>query len=206
MQAYRLINTERLERMRSVVAAASPTAFPRILDVGCGSGFDLAHWLSSGWPTEMLAGVDLVEERIVQGRSRCPGVDLRVTSGTNLPFPDDAFDVATAVTVFTSIIDGAVRRALFEEMCRVVRPGGLVLIYDFVVRKPGNRDVVAMDLRRLLALGRPPSSSVRLTPLLHLIALGTWLGEVGKMAAMRFAPRTHRLTCWRIPHADPSVG
>ncbi len=206
VEAYRLINAERLEWMRSVVATASPTASPRILDVGCGSGFDLAYWLSLGWPGEKLVGVDLVEERIVKARSRCPGVDLRVTSGANLPFRDAVFDVATAVTVFSSILDEAVRRALFEEMCRVVVPGGLVLIYDFVVRKPGNRDVIAMDLRRLLALGRRPSSSLRLTPLLHLVALGTRFGGAGRSTAMRFAPRTHRLTCWRIPPADPLVG
>ena len=160
-ESYRLINQERLERTRSVVTVVSPNAPARILDVGCGTGFDLAFWLSSGWPADALAGVDLLEDRVVQARSRCPGVDLRVISGTALPFPDAAFDVATAVTVFSSILDGTIRRALFEEMTRVVRSGGIVLVYDFVVRKPGNHDVIAMDLRRLRALGARPSASDR---------------------------------------------
>lgn len=198
-EAYVRINKDRLERMRSVIAPASRATLPRILDVGCGTGFDLAFWLSSGWPADALSGVDLSRDRIAEARLNCPGVDIQVTSGTTLPFPDAVFDVATAVTVFSSILDGTVRRALFEEMRRVVRPGGIVLAYDFVVRKPSNHDVIPMDLVRLRALGTRPSTSVRLTPLLHLVALGTKFGGVGTSIAMRVAPRTHRLTCWRIP-------
>lgn len=198
-----MINEERLERTRLVVAAELPASHPQILDVGCGSGIDLAYWLSAGWPPEKLAGVDLVEGRIAQGRMRCPGVDLRVTSGTSLPFADGTFDLATAVTVFSSILDEAARQRLFAEMLRVVRPGGLILVYDFAIRKPWNRNVVAIDQRRLLALGRSPLRSVRLTPLLHLVALGTRFGKVGITLAMRFAPSTHHLTLWRIPDADP---
>ncbi len=199
VEAYRWINEERLERTRALVADAFRGAPPRILDVGCGSGFDLAYWLKSGWPPESLAGVDLVQERVAEAQSRCPGVDVRVTSGTTLPFQDGSFHVATAVTVFSSILDEPARRALFAEIIRVVRPGGMVLVYDFVVRKPGNRDVIPMDLRQLRALGGPPSASIRLTPLLHLVALGTVFGRLGAAVAMRLAPRTHRLTCWRVP-------
>jgi len=202
--SYRRITKDRLDRMRSVIAGSSPSATPSILDVGCGNGFDLAFWTSSGWPAQSLAGVDLVEERITEARSRCPGVDVRVASGTTLQFADATFDVATAVTVLSSILDEAVRRALFEEMCRVVRPGGIVLVYDFVVRKPGNEDVIPMDLRRLRELGARPTVSVRLTPLLHLVALGVRAGRVGTSISMRLAPRTHRLTYWRVTNDEGS--
>ena len=198
-EAYALINRERLDRMRAAVAAAFRDAEPRILDVGCGTGFDLAFWLSSGWQPGSLAGVDLVEERIAQARARLPGVDLRVTSGTTIPFEDGSFDIATAVTVFSSILDAGVRQALFDEMRRVVRPGGMVLVYDFVVRKPGNNDVIPMTSDRLAALGARASISIRLSPLLQLVALGTRFGAPGASIAMRIAPRTHRLTGWRIP-------
>ena len=200
VKAYERINAERLAKMRSLIGDL-PAPFPRILDVGCGTGFDLGFWRSAGWPAEALAGVDLVESRVLQARARCPGVDIRVGSGTSLPFPDGAFDVATAVTVFSSILDEAARTALLAEMGRVVRPNGLMLVYDFVVRKPGNRDVVPMDLRRLHMLGGRPSSSRRLSPLLHLVALGSQFGQLGARAAMALAPRTHRLTAWRIPDA-----
>ena len=195
--AYRLVNGDRLGRMQSAIERVAGGQ-PRILDVGCGGGLDLAHWLAQGWPAERLAGVDLVERRIAAAADRCPGVDLRLTSGSELPFAADSFDVATAVTVFSSVLDPAVRRRLFAEMGRVVRPGGSILVYDFVIRNPRNPDVVAMTRRRLLDMGGPPLESVRMTPLIHLVALASLFGRRATDVAMRFAPRTHRLSRWLV--------
>jgi ubiquinone/menaquinone biosynthesis C-methylase UbiE len=198
-EAYKLVNEERLRLTRRIVRETTDKPYARILDVGCGSGFDLAQWLSAGWPAAALAGVDLIPERVEQAISACPGVDVRLTDGTVLPFADNSFDVATAVTVFSSILDRTARRALMAEMVRVVRAGGTVLVYDFVVRKPTNRDVLAMTLWELRDLNELPLTSIRLTPLLHALAAGTLLGRVGIWIARRFAPRTHRLTAWRVP-------
>jgi len=196
-EAYRLVNADRLARMQSTIERLAGDR-ARILDVCCGGGLDLAHWLSLGWPAERLAGVDLVERRIAAAADRCPGVDLRLTSGSELPFGPDSFDVATAVTVFSSVLDPTVRRRLFDEMRRVVRPGGSILLYDFVVRNPRNPDVVAMTRRRLLDMGGPPLESVRMTPLIHLVALASRFGPRATDLAMRFAPRTHRLSRWLV--------
>jgi SAM-dependent methyltransferase len=196
-EAYRLVNADRLARMRSTIERVAGDR-PRILDVGCGGGFDLAYWLSLGWPPERLAGVDLVERRIAAAADRCPGVDLRLTSGSELPFEADSFDVATAVTVFSSVLDPAVRRRLFAEMRRVARPGGSILVYDFVIRNPRNPDIVAMTRRRLLDMGGPPLESVRMTPVIHLVALASRFGPRATDVAMRFAPRTHRLSRWLV--------
>ena len=196
-EVYRLVNADRLARMRSTIERVAGDR-PRILDVGCGGGFDLAYWLSLGWPPERLAGVDLVERRIAAAADRCPGVDLRLTSGSELPFEADSFDVATAVTVFSSVLDPAVRRRLFAEMRRVARPGGSILVYDFVIRNPRNPDIVAMTRRRLLDMGGPPLESVRMTPVIHLVALASRFGPRATDVAMRFAPRTHRLSRWLV--------
>lgn len=196
VEAYRRVNAERLQIMATAFRPADDRGQTRLLDVGCGGGLDLAHWLAAGWPADRLAGTDLVPERIVEASNRCPGVDLRVVSGAEIPFAADTFDIVTAVTVLSSILDPSVRRQLFAEMLRVVRPGGSVLVYDFAIRKPWNRHVVAMDLPRLRALGGPPLRSRRLTPLLHLVALGTLAGPRGAALAMRLAPPTHRLTRW----------
>ena len=196
-EAYRLINVERRARMIAMIErVGGPDR--RLIDVGCGSGLDLAAWLALGWPAERLAGVDLVPERIAQARAGCPGVDLRVTTGSELPFPADSFDVATAVTVFSSILDPLVRRRLFDEMRRVVRPGGSVLVYDFVIRNPRNPHVVAMTMPRLEALGGEPLESLRLTPLIHLVAAASRLGAGATLLAMAAAPRTHRLSRWAV--------
>ena len=148
---------------------------------------------------DKLAGVDLIPSRLAAARVACPDVDLRLGDGSSIPFPDDSVDVATAVTVFSSILDQDVRRALFAEMERVVRPGGVLLLYDFVIRKPTNPNVIGMPLRRLAELGRPPDWSIRLSPLLQAVAVAAALHPRLADVAMRVAPRTHRLSYWRKP-------
>ncbi len=201
--AYRRLNAERLAKMEALIKTVASPGHGRLLDVGCGAGLDLAHWIAAGWSPDQLAGTDLVAERIERARGACPGVDLRVTDGGSLPFPDSAFDVATVVTVFSSILDPAMRTLLFREMERVVRPGGLVVIYDFVIRKPTNPNVRGVDLATLArSAGRPPVASSRLTPILHLVAAGSFLGARFADLAMRVAPRTHRLSHWRAGSED----
>jgi ubiquinone/menaquinone biosynthesis C-methylase UbiE len=196
-RASGMLAAERMTATRQLLGQLLPMAHPRLLDVGCGGGGDLHALEVAGWTPDLLAGVDLTEVRLATARDLCPGVDLRLSDGPTIPFPDATFDVATASTVFSSIRDAELQRALFAEMERVVRPGGVMLVYDFVIRKPTNPNVVSMPLQRLSDLGRKPQGSIRLSPLLHAVAaallvsprLGSW--------AMNFAPRTHRLTYWR---------
>lgn len=194
--AYGRLNAERTRLMHALIAPVAPPASGRILDVGCGSGYDLARWIRDGWRADQLAGVDVSPERVERARAACPGADIRLGDGTVLPFDAGTFDAATATTVFSSILDGALRRALFREMQRVVRPGGLIVVYDFVLRKPTNSHVRGLSLRRLAELGRPPTGSRRLSPLLQLVAAADLVHPRVGDVAMRFAPRTHRLSWW----------
>lgn len=203
-EAYRRINAERLARMRRVMERLFPGECPRLLDVGCGGGYDLTRWLEAGWPPDRLAGTDLVAERLAAAEAACPGVTLRQTDGSRLPFDDASFDVATAVTVFSSILDPAMRRTVFAEMERVVRPGGAILVYDFVVRKPTNPNVVGMTMTRLTEMARHPNASWRLSPLLQLVAVASLAGRPAADLAMRVAPPTHRLSYWRVGSAASS--
>lgn len=199
VEAYRRINAERLARMEAVLRVAAPPPQGRILDVGCGGGGDIRRWIEAGWAPAAVAGTDLVPARVAAARAVNPDSDIRLGDGASLPFPDAAFEVATAVTVFSSILDPAFRRRLFQEMGRVVRPGGLILVYDFVVAKPTNRTTTGMTLDRLRAMAtRVPEHSERLSPLLQLVAAGAFLGPRAADVAARWAPRTHRLSSWSV--------
>lgn len=190
---------QRLERMDEAIAAAFGGAQPRLLDVGCGGGRDLAHWLSRGWTEDRLAGIDVVPDRVERARATCPGIDIRLGIAGPLPYPDASFDVVCASTVLTSILDDEVRRALCVEMMRVTAPGGLLLVYDFVIRNPRNGNVRPMPLKRLVGdIGRPAGGSLRLSPLVYAVALGEAIHPRLAAIAMRLAPPTHRLSHWRI--------
>jgi SAM-dependent methyltransferase len=93
----------------------------RLLDAGCGTGFNLLALRRFG----STLGIDLSEDAIRFCRER--GVRAVRGSVLRLPFPDAAFD---AVTSFDVIYHDWVAddRAAVAEMARVLRPGGALLV------------------------------------------------------------------------------
>lgn len=94
----------------------------QILDAGCGTGAILKQL---GNPLNTV-GVDLAPEAVALCRQR--GLDnVREADICALPFADLSFDVVICSSVlyhrWVKDVDGAVR-----EMCRVLRPGGLLLL------------------------------------------------------------------------------
>jgi ubiquinone/menaquinone biosynthesis C-methylase UbiE len=114
----------------------------RILDVGCGGGQWLGEFIRFGAEPENLVGIDLVEEHVARARRSLPSaVTLKCCSAAELPFPDRSFDLVSQFTVFTSILEGALKQRVAMEMKRVLRPDGVVVWYDFRMNNPRNSDV-----------------------------------------------------------------
>lgn len=98
----------------------------RVLDVGVGSGYFLHRLVEYG--AAEGHGIDLMAERVAEGRKRYPTLDLRTGSATELPYADDEFDLVTQFTCLSSILDDEVRLTVAREMRRVSR--GWVLSFD----------------------------------------------------------------------------
>lgn len=156
-----------------------PLAEKRVLEVGCGRGQWLTVFEDFGVRRENLAGIDLDASRLAEAEHRYPGADLRVGDATALPWPSASFDIVFQSTVFTSILDGEVRRRVAAEMRRVVRPGGVVLWYDFRYDNPRNahvRGIGAAEIRELFGGCAVTLTPVTLaTPLSRLIVPKSWL-------------------------------
>lgn len=138
----------------------------RVIDVGCGSGGVLLDFARYGAAPSLMAGVDLLPERIDAARERLPAADLRCGDATSLPFDGASFDIALQFTLLSSVLDDAARRAIASETLRVLRPGGVVVWYDFTWN-PGNRDtrgVGLAELRRLYAGCRIDAMRTTLAP------------------------------------------
>jgi SAM-dependent methyltransferase len=148
----------RQSRERAVLAALRragmlPLAGRRILDVGCGAGQWLADFETWGADRGGLAGIDLLDDRIEAARTRLAGgADVRVGDASRLPWPSGHFDVVLQSTVFSSILDPAMRTAVAGEMARVLAPGGVIVWNDFFVDNPGNRAVRGVRRREVAAL------------------------------------------------------
>lgn len=122
-------------------AAGRPQA--RILDCGSGTGVNLALLRQFGRPT----GIDLTWSGVAYARSRGER-SVAQASATALPFADGAFDVVASFDVIYSLPD-ADERAALAEMCRVLTPGGgLVINVAAMDLLKGNHSVLAEEVRR----------------------------------------------------------
>ena len=159
-------------------AGALPLGERHILDAGCGAGQWLADLETWGAQRERLTGLDLLPERVEQARARLPGADIRLGDASELPWEDASFDLVLQSMMFSSILEQSVRATAARELARVVRPGGLVLSYDFFTRSPGNPAVRGLRRRELAELF--PGFELRwrrvtlAPPLVRLLAPRAW--------------------------------
>ncbi len=102
----------------------------RVLDIGVGPGllaFDMAQMVGD---QGHVAGIDLSEPMIAMTTRRCtelPWTDFKIGDATKLEYDDDSFDVVTSTQVYEYVSD---MPAALEEVRRVLRPGGRVMILD----------------------------------------------------------------------------
>jgi malonyl-CoA O-methyltransferase len=103
--------------MRQLPASA------RVADVGCGKGRFLKH-LAAWFPGVELIGVDISKAMLAQ---LPPGVRAVEGSLLRIPLADGELDGALAVE---SLEHSLLPEQAVAELCRVVRPGGSVLLID----------------------------------------------------------------------------
>lgn len=136
----------------------------RIIEIGCGEGSLLRTLAHHGADPARVSAVDIDVQRLrraPRGAGR-----IAVSDGAALPFRNDVFDLAFAFTFFSSVFDSDVRRRAAAEALRVVRPGGLLLVYDFWLN-PFNRRVRPLregELRAVFAPNRVEVQRLTLAP------------------------------------------
>jgi SAM-dependent methyltransferase len=129
-----------------------PLADKRLLDVGCGTGKALIGFIEFGARPDNLYGIDLLEEQIEVARQLGPHLNFQVADATHLPFDDGFFDIAFALTTFSSMLDHEQRVRAAAEMQRVVAPSGAILWYDLWMPSPSNDANEAISLREVKRL------------------------------------------------------
>lgn len=96
----------------------------RIVDIGCGPGF-LLSCLHRWFPGADLIGIDASEELLAVAKSRCNAMRTLKGDASSLPLGDGSADVVFALHVVEHLANPA---DLFKETCRILRPGGLLIM------------------------------------------------------------------------------
>jgi ubiquinone/menaquinone biosynthesis C-methylase UbiE len=103
----------------------------RLLDAGIGTGRNCAFYP----PEAIVSGIDTSPAMLARAHWRCPtlaaGGRLYQMDVTDLAFPAAAFDAAVATFLFC-VLPNDLQVPALRELGRVVKPGGLIRLLEYV--------------------------------------------------------------------------
>lgn len=151
----------------------------QVLEVGCGRGGILLEYLCYGVRPTRMHGVDVIFNRVINAHHLLPHLPLTCADGQQLPYIANSFDLVLQYTVFSSILDMHKKIELAKEMLRVLKPGGMILWYDFWINPMNKqtRGIPPAEIRRLFPGCRLRLKRITLAPpITRKLAPISWLG------------------------------
>ncbi len=129
-ETRRLLAQQRANDSRQVMMLTGVKPGDRALDAGCGPGLlteTLTHLVG---PSGHVTGFDLSPERLAVARARCahfPNLRFLQANISDTGLPEGSFDYTWSQFVFQYLGD---RKSALEELVRVTRPGGKVVVSE----------------------------------------------------------------------------
>lgn len=122
-----------VEEMYKWSGASSPAT---ILDVGCGIG-GTSRYLAAKFPQAQVQGITLSPNQVKRGTELADerglnNVKFQVMDALKMEFPDNSFDLVWACESGEHMPD---KKAYVDEMVRVLKPGGTLVIATWCQRE-----------------------------------------------------------------------
>jgi SAM-dependent methyltransferase len=110
----------------------------QVVDVGSGAGFDSFVAADQVGNTGRVVGVDMTPEMLIKSRETADAlgfahVEFREGLAESLPVEDGWADAVISNGVINLCAD---KRAVFDEICRVLKPGGWLQYADIANGRP----------------------------------------------------------------------
>lgn len=108
-----------------------------VLDLGCGAGFDLFVASRLAGENGRVCGIDLTDQMVKRSQKnltdeRITNFEIKKVDSENIPYADATFDVVISNGVINL---SPCKSKLFEEIYRVLKPGGSLQFADVVLDK-----------------------------------------------------------------------
>lgn len=104
-----------------------------IVDVACGTGDMMGYWKrrahTSGMEVSEIVGVDPSDGMVSVGRTKFPDMSFYIAPATKLPKADGSADIISISYGIRNVVE---RQEGLREFNRVLKPGGLVVILEFM--------------------------------------------------------------------------
>lgn len=104
-----------------------------IVDVACGTGDMMGYWKRQGEKAELtigeIVGVDPSEGMVAVGKEKFPDLTFHIAPATELPKADATADIVSISYGIRNVVE---REKALREFNRVLKPGGLVVILEFM--------------------------------------------------------------------------
>jgi ubiquinone/menaquinone biosynthesis C-methylase UbiE len=110
----------------------------KILDLGCGRGFETVLAARLTGPKGLAVGLDLTPSmaraaRETAKKSGVSNIEFLTGEIENLPFENETFDAVTSNCVINHAKD---KKRVYREIMRVLKKGGRFVVSDAVTKKP----------------------------------------------------------------------
>lgn len=147
----------------------------KVLDLGCGNGrlFPLLKSKNIDY-----IGVDNSEELIKEAKKKFPNGKFQIADIFKLPFPEKHFDKVYCIAVLHHIPSKEMRAQVLEEIKRVLRPGGFLIltVWNLWQKKTTWKSLIKNNLLKLIGLSKMDFNDI----------LVPWKDKTGKVLVQRY--------------------
>jgi len=122
-----------------------------VLEIGAGQGGNVDMLRACGFATENIYLNELLPERLQHLHENYPNCTVFAGNALNVDFGRQ-FDCVFQSTVFTSLLNNDDRKKMAQKMWSILKPGGVILWYDFIYNNPANPAVRKVSREEVMHL------------------------------------------------------